>query len=74
MRRIIALIKTIALEIWGLFVDDIGFAVTVVAWIVIAGIATHYLGHFRWMPIVFFLGLALLLAGGAVRQARKLKK
>jgi len=74
MRRIIALVKTIALEIWGLFVDDAAFAVAVVAWIVVAGVAAHYLARSAWMPIVFFLGLALLLAGGAIRQARKIRK
>lgn len=74
MRRIIALIKTIALEIWGLFVDDIAFAAAVVAWLVAAGIASRYLPHAAWISIVFFAGLALLLAGGAIRQARRIKK
>ena len=74
MRGIQTILKTIALEIWGLFVDDIGFAAAVVAWLVIAGIAAHYFAHIVWMPIAFFLGLALLLAAGAVRQARKIRK
>ncbi|HEX5324194.1 MAG TPA: hypothetical protein VFW40_10435 [Capsulimonadaceae bacterium] len=74
MRSIIALLKTIALEIWGLFVDDAAFALAVVAWIAIAGFAAHSLERAVWMPVVYFLGLALLLAVGAFRQARRLRK
>jgi len=74
MRQIIAISKTIALEIWGLFVDDAAFAVAVVAWLAITGIASHYIGRSDWMPILFFIGLALLLVGGAIRQSKKIRK
>jgi hypothetical protein len=68
------LLKTIALEIWGLFVDDGAFALAVLCWLAIAGIGAHMLPRSAWMPPTFFAGLVLILAGGAVRQARRVKK
>jgi len=73
MPRFTALIKTIALEIWGLFVDDAVFAGAVVVWLVVAAVTLRPFVHTSWAAPWFFIGLALILAGGVFRQARKTK-
>lgn len=65
-------IKMIATEVFGLFVDDLSYALVILAWVVIAGLVLPHLG----IPTVaegpvFFLGFLVLLAAGAVHKARQ---
>lgn len=68
------LLKTIVAEIWGLFVDDALFALAIVVWIAVAGVTVHTLPRSAWMAPAFFAGLVVILAAGAFRQARRVKK
>jgi hypothetical protein len=58
-------------EIFGLFVDDGSFAVAILAWLAVV----HWIApHLRLAPaataVIFFAGLALILAESALRYAR----
>lgn len=68
------LLKTIVLEIWGLFVDDGAFALAVLCWLAVAGVLSHALRRSPWMAPVFFGGLVVILAAGAVRQSRRVRR
>jgi hypothetical protein len=60
-------IKSVAREVYGLFVDDVSFAVAIVVWVVIAGVA---LPHARWAGPVLCAGLAGILVESVWRFAR----
>jgi hypothetical protein len=65
-------IKSIAAELFGLFVDDIGFAVAILAWIA----AVWLLMPFVPVPMalkgpILFAGLGIILVESATRRARK---
>ena len=65
-------LKTIAVELFALFVDDGAFAVAILAWLVVAGLALPHIG----IPAplkgpVLFAGLAVVLIESATRRARK---
>lgn len=60
-------IKSVAREVYGLFVDDVSFAVAIVVWLAIAGVA---LPHTRWAGPVLFAGLAGILVESVLRFAR----
>ncbi len=65
-------LKTIAAEIFGLFVDDGAFAVAILAWLVVAGLALPHIG--LPPPVkgpILFAGLAVILIESATRRARK---
>ena len=65
-------IKTCLHEIYGLFVDDVSFAVSILVWLIL--IAT--LGRLKllpspWIGPMLFAGLAGILIESAVRYARR---
>ncbi len=65
-------LRTVAREIWGLFVDDGRFAAAIVLWLLVSGLALPHIGlPARWGGPVLFAGLALLLVASAARYARK---
>ncbi|RFB78609.1 hypothetical protein [Methylovirgula sp. 4M-Z18] len=64
--------KTIATEVWGLFVDDGHFAVSIVLWLAVTGGLLPRLGiDSSWLGIILFAGLGLILLESAIRRASK---
>ncbi len=64
-------IATIARKLLGLFVDDGSFALAILAWLLLAGLALPRLGlGAGWQGPVLFAGLAVILVLGAARRAR----
>jgi hypothetical protein len=65
-------IKTVMREFYGLFVDDAGFAIAIVAWLGLLWFAMACLAS-RIPPwaaaVILFAGLAVILIGSAVRFA-----
>ena len=65
-------LRTIWSELIGLFVDDVGFAVAILAWVLIACVGFPRLGlPTPWPALLLFAGLAVILMESAVRYARK---
>jgi hypothetical protein len=65
-------LKTIAREIFGLFVDDAIFAAAILLWLVFIKILTTQLGiASRWSGIILLVGLALILAESTTRYAKR---
>ncbi len=64
------LVRSIAAELLGLFVDDGGVAVAVLAWVAVAWLASRVAGP-PWPPLILFAGLATILIASAVRRARR---
>ncbi len=62
-------IKAAAAELLGLFVDDAGFALAILAWIGISHLLLRLVP--AWIPLILFLGLALILIESALRRARQ---
>ena len=63
------LIRTIAREIFGLFVDDGLFAVSLLVWIGAVWLLLPPLGvPSAWSPFLLFGGLAAILLESAVRR------
>jgi len=60
-------IRTIATEIWGLFVDDIGLAIASLVWIVLVWLGAAWLGPAAGPSL--FAGLAVILLSSALRRA-----
>lgn len=59
-------------ELWGLFVDDGRYALTIVAWLLLAWLALPLLGLGRgWNALVFAAGLLAILAESVLRGARR---
>jgi hypothetical protein len=59
-------------ELIGLFVDDVGFAVAILAWVLVAGVGLPRLGLPAPVPaVVLFAGLAAILVESATRRARR---
>lgn len=64
--------KTILSELLGLVVDDVGFAVSILVWVAVAGAALPRLGLQGNLPaLILFVGLLAILIESAVRRARK---
>jgi hypothetical protein len=64
-------LKTIWSELFGLFVDDGGFAVAIVMWLAVVGIGLKRLGLAADLPpLMLFAGLVLILMASALRYAR----
>ena len=65
-------LKTIVLELFGLFVDDGFFALAILLWIAAVRFLLPHLPHSPALdgPILF-AGLALLLLATALRYARR---
>jgi hypothetical protein len=65
-------IRTVADEIFGLFVDDGSFALAIIAWLLLVWLAVSRLGiGARWAAAGLFLGLAAILVESAARRARR---
>ena len=62
-------LATIAKEIWGLFVDDIGLAIASLIWIKVrmGSFLPHWLGPAAGPAL--FAGLAVILLTSALRRA-----
>lgn len=64
-------LKTIAEEIFGLFVDDGNFAVAIVVWLgAVWFLSSHILADLHWSGVVLFVGLVAILIESAMRRAR----
>jgi len=66
------LLKTVWAEFIAIFVDDVGFAVAILAWVAIAALGLPRLG----LPdpltaLLLFAGLVAILLESATRRARK---
>lgn len=65
-------LRTIATELWGLFVEDGRYALTIVVWLALVWLALPYLDLGRgWSAIVLAIGLLLILLEGTLRGARR---
>lgn len=65
-------IKSVAREVWGLFVDDGSFAAAILAWVVLAGLGLpRVAAAARWTGPALFAGLAVILIESVVRFARR---
>jgi hypothetical protein len=63
---------TILNELFGLFVDDGSFAITIIAWLGVTWILSlHILANIQWSGIVLFGGLVAILVESATRGARQ---
>ena len=66
-------VKSVAHEVWGLFVEDGSFAAAILAWVVLAGVGLPRVAAASWTGPALFAGLALVLIESVVRFARKRK-
>ena len=65
-------IRAVADEVFGLFVDDGSFAVTIIVWLLLVWLAVSRLGvGSGWAAAGLFLGLAAILVESVVRRARR---
>jgi hypothetical protein len=65
-------LKTILAEIFGLFVDDIGFALAIIVWLGIIQLGLLRLNFpAAWNGVILFAGLAAILAESALRRASR---
>ena len=65
-------VRTIWDEFIGLFVDDVGFALAILVWALVAGVGLPRLGLPHFIPaILLFAGLAAILLESATRRARR---
>ncbi|MGA1980974.1 MAG: hypothetical protein ABSG84_00765 [Acidobacteriaceae bacterium] len=65
-------VKSIAREVWGLFVDDGSFAGAIVVWLVFAvAVLPRIARAARWGGPALFAGLALILIESALRFSRR---
>jgi uncharacterized membrane protein (DUF4010 family) len=63
--------RTILHEILGLFVDNVAFAVTILAWLVIVRLLLPVFDlPPAWQGPILFAGLAVILAESATRHSR----
>ena len=64
-------LKTILQEIFGLFVDDGRFAITILIWMgLFWWLSPHLPITSAWRAIILFVGLVVILIESAWRQAR----
>jgi hypothetical protein len=65
-------VRPVLREVWGLFVDDGNFALSIVAWLAVAIAGRYWLGGDRvWVGPVLALGLAAILTENVARSARR---
>ena len=61
-------LRTVFVEIFGLFVDDGSFALLILAWVGLTAFLLPYLGWASPLRgLVLFAGLAAILLGSAIR-------
>jgi hypothetical protein len=65
-------IRTVADEVFGLFVDDNSFALAILTWLLVVWLAVSPLGlGAAWAAAGLFLGLAAILVDSVARRARQ---
>jgi hypothetical protein len=65
-------LKTVWAELVGLFVDDVGFAIGIVAWLaVVVFLNRLQIAPPAWRGALLFGGLAALFVESTLRRARK---
>jgi hypothetical protein len=65
-------LKNILREIFGLFVDDVSFALAILLWLAVTRwVMPHLNIPARMTSILLFAGLALILAESAARYSRR---
>ncbi|HEY6457397.1 MAG TPA: hypothetical protein VIY90_19140 [Steroidobacteraceae bacterium] len=65
-------LKTILTEIFGLFVDDIRFALAIIIWLALVRLGLPRLNlPAGWNSVILFTGLATILAESALRTASR---
>jgi hypothetical protein len=68
-------IKSVAREVWGLFVDDGSFAAGIVVWLAVVLLAMRRVAWgARFGGVVLFVGLAAVLIENVLRYARRRQK
>jgi hypothetical protein len=61
-------------ELWGLFVEDVSYAIVTAIWLLVVIFAfPHILVIARWRAILFVAGLLALLVENVIRTARQSK-
>lgn len=67
-----AWLKSIGAELIGLFVDDFGFAVAILTWLLVVALGLPALGLSGTLSaLLLFAGLIAILAESAMRRARR---
>ncbi len=65
-------LKTIAMELFGLFVDDGSFAISIIVWLAVVWfLSIHILAGLHWSGFVLFIGLVSILLRSAMRRAQR---
>jgi hypothetical protein len=68
-------LKNIFYEIFGLFVDDVSFALAIFLWLLLVKVLTpHLSAPSGWTGVILFIGLALILAESTTRYAKQRSK
>jgi hypothetical protein len=68
-------LKSIALEVLGLFVDDGSFAIAILVWAAfVVLVLAHVTRHANWTGPALFSGLAFVLIESVVRFSRRRTK
>ncbi len=63
-------IKTVLSEVYGLFVDDVTFAVAILAWVVVVWLVLPHVGVApHWNAAALFIGLCVIFVESATRRA-----
>jgi hypothetical protein len=65
------MLRAVAREVWGLFVDDGSFAGAILVWVAGAVVLARIGAGAGWVGVVLFVGLAGILIRSAVRFARR---
>lgn len=65
-------LRTIAHEVYGLFVDDGSFAIAIVVWLVVLKLLVLYTNlASHWSGFLLLAGLATILVESALRSSRR---
>jgi hypothetical protein len=65
-------LKVVASELFGLFVDDVSFAVAIIVWLGIVWIAsTRFFPDSDYSGVALFAGFGLILLVSTVRRSRQ---
>lgn len=68
-------LKSIALEVFSLFVDSGSFAIAILVWAgLVVLVLAHVAGHASWTGPALFSGLAFILIESVVRFSRRRTK
>jgi hypothetical protein len=68
-------LRTVATELFGLFVDDGRLAILALAWMVVAALLLSNLpAGSLWPGLILFAGLALILIDSVTRTTQSVRK